>query len=409
MNEPRERHILHCDMDAFFAAVEQRDHPKLEGRPVIVGGGLQRGVVSACSYEARAFGVHSAMPMAIAIRRCPQAVVLPVRMARYREISRQVFSIFGRFTDRVETLSIDEAFLDVTGCERLFGPPPDIASSLRKMVRTELNLAVSVGIAPNKFLAKLASQRAKPDGVLEVTRSGIDTFLADLPIAALWGVGEATEKRFKNQGVGTVGELRAWSRTRLTTLFGEAGVQLYLLARGIDERPVEISQAIKSIGHEETFSRDLRDQKELRRELCDLAERVALRLREEDLKGKRIVLKVRYEDFTTVTRSKTLGEAVDHGGDIYPVLCQLLERTEAGPRPVRLLGATVAVLQGKDAGQDNLFGSRVDQRKRQALDQAVDSLRRRFGKDPVRRAVLLEQGKKIADSGSGQKGGNSCE
>lgn len=409
MKGMRERHIIHCDMDAFYAAVEQRDRPELKGRPVIVGGGLQRGVVSACSYEARGFGIHSAMPMAMALQRCPQAVILPVRMDRYRAVSNQVFSIFDRFTDRIEVLSIDEAFLDVSGCERLFGSAMVIATSIRRMVRAELDLAVSAGVAPNKFLAKLASQRAKPDGLLEVSREGADDFLLSLPIGALWGVGEVTEERLKKQGIGTVAALRKLSRPRLEALLGQAGIHLFDLARGVDDQPVATAQTVKSVGHEETFTRDLRDPEALRRELCALAERVAIRLREMGLKGRRVVIKVRYEDFATVTRSHTLPEAVDHGGDIYRPACELLRRTQAETRAVRLLGVTVTALENLAPVQGHLFGPQGERQRLQALDRAVDSLRRRFGREPVYRGDLLLSRKKSGGSDPDQKGGDPCK
>jgi DNA polymerase-4 len=409
MKGMQERHIIHCDMDAFYAAVEQRDRPELKGRPVIVGGGLQRGVVSACSYEARDFGIHSAMPMTRAVQRCPQAVILPVRMDRYRAVSNQVFSIFERFTDRIEILSIDEAFLDVTGCERLFGPAAVIAASIRRLVRAELDLAVSAGVAPNKLLAKLASQRAKPDGLLEVSREGADDFLLSLPISALWGVGKVTEKLLKNHGISTVEELRKQSRPRLEKLLGQAGAHLFDLARGLDDEPVATVQTVKSVGHEETFTRDLRDTEALGRVLCELAERVAVRLREMGLKGRRVVLKVRHEDFATVTRSHTLPEAVDHGGDIYRSACELLRRTQAGPRAVRLLGVTVTALEERAPDQGHLFGPQGERQRLQALDRAVDSLRRRFGREPVHRGDLLPSRKKSGGSDPDQKGGDPCK
>ena len=392
------RSIIHCDMDAFYAAVEQLDHPEFRGRPVIVGGDLRRGVVSACSYEARHFGIHSAQPMALAVRYCPQAVVLPVRIGRYRELSRKVFSIFSRYTDRIEPLSIDEAFLDVTGCERLFGPPKAIASAIRTAVRAELGLAVSAGVASNKFLAKLACQQAKPDGLLEVTDQEISTFLTPLPVEALWGVGAVTAELLKKRGVHTVGELQSLPSAHLAALLGQGGEQLYRLARGIDDRPVARDEEVKSVSHEVTFGDDLHDIARLKRELLDLAERVAARLRAQCLTGRRVTLKVRYGDFKTVTRSRTLSHGVDNGRELLLVGIELLARTEAADRPVRLLGLGVAEFLPKMEVQEELFEPSQERQRRQALDRAADLLRGRFGRPSLGPADLLEG--RAAEGGS---------
>lgn len=381
------RTILHLDLDAFYAAVEQQDHPELRGRPVIVGGSLQRGVVSACSYEARTFGVHSAMAMTRAVRLCPQAVVLPVRMRRYQQASAEVFAIFARYTDRLEPLSIDEAFLDVTGCERLFGPPLAIAGKIRAEVRRELGLAVSAGVAPNKFLAKLASEAAKPDGVLEVRPEAVDDFLLPLPVGRLWGVGKITADRLRRLGLETVADLRQVDRPRLRRWFGAAGEQLWALARGEDERPVTAVEAAKSIGCEETFARDLVQAGELQRELLALAERTGRRLRQQQMTGRCLTLKVRYADFETVTRSQTLAEGTDHAPELLRLAMDLLAKTEAGPRPVRLLGLGLSRLAPREGGQHELFPEAG--RRLQSLDRAVDQLYRRFGTSGICRASLL--------------------
>ncbi len=386
----RTRQIVHLDMDAFYASVEQRDRPELRGRAVIVGGSAGRGVVSACSYEARRFGVHSAMPMAQAVRLCPDARVLPVRMGRYKEVSRQIFAIIGSYSDRIEPLSIDEAFVDLTGCERLLGPAVEVARRIRSEVRGRTGLAVSAGVAPNKFLAKLASEAAKPDGLLEVPPEGIDAFLLPLPLRRLWGIGAVTAAKLEKMGIGTVAELRGLDRQRLIRSFGSAGDHLYRMARGIDEREVRGGAPMKSVGNEETFDTDLRGEAALRRELWALAERVARRLRRGEVRGRTLTVKVRYGDFTTVTRSETLAEAIDHGLEIFGRATVLLGRTEALTRPVRLLGVTLSQLEPAGGGQAGLFedGGRI---KRESLDRAVDLLADRFGGSAPRRGALLER------------------
>lgn len=397
----RPRSVIHLDLDAFFAAVEQRDSPELRGRPVLVGGHRERGVVCACSYEARRYGIRSAMPMAEALRRCPSATVLPVRMKRYRELSFQVFGIFSRFTDLIEPLSIDEAFLDVSACERLFGSPGLIANRIRSEVRTETGLTVSAGIAPNKFLAKLASDFGKPDGLVEVRPEAIDDFLLPLPLFRIYGVGEVTVGRLTSLGLRTVADLRQLSRNSLISMLGAQGEQLYRLCRGEDDRPVEPPGIIKSVGHEETFPRDVKKMEELQRELLSLCERVATRLRRGGLTGRRITLKVKYSDFVTVTRGKTVASGMDNAMMIYREGLGLLEKTEAGRRPVRLVGVSLSLLEEEGSGQADLF---EEQRRRRisALDRAVDRIRERYGEYGMRRGTLVE-----GPGSTGEEGGDS--
>jgi len=385
---PALRAIIHCDMDAFYASVEQLDAPELRHRPVIVGGDVHRGVVSACSYEARHYGVHSAQPMALAVRRCPGAVLRPVRMDRYREVSRAVFAVFGRFTDRIEPLSIDEAFLDVTGCDRLFGPATAIAARIRSAIREELGLVVSAGVARNKFLAKLASQRAKPDGLLDLIHIEPERFLEPLPVTALWGVGEQTEARLKTLGITTVGALRALALADLERLFGRLGGVLHELARGRDERPVVTTAGVKSVSHEETFAEDLHGREPVIRELRDLAERVAGRVRAKGLRGRRVTLKVRFADFSTVTRSRTLERGIDNGQAIQRTVLDLLDRTDGARKPVRLLGVGISDWAGDPQG--DLFMDEGTE-KRRALDRAMDQVHRRFGRDRLQPADLASE------------------
>ncbi len=399
------RSIIHLDLDAFYASVEQYDDPQLRGLPVLVGGRSGRGVVCACSYEARRYGIHSAMPMAKALRLCPAAVVRPVRMDRYRDFSRRVFAIFARFTDRIEPLSLDEAFLDVSGCERLFGTPAQIAAQIRTAVRQETGLTISAGVAMNKFLAKLASDHEKPDG-LYVVPDPPESFLLPLPLKRLWGVGPVTCLRLEKLGLRTVADLRQLSEVRLEQLFDSAGRQLYRLARGEDSRPVVVGSAAHSIGHEDTFDQDLQDPLELHRSLLDLAERVATRLRSKSLLGSVVQLKVRYEDFSTVTRRRTVEPPLDSALAILQVAEDLLLRTDAGQRPVRLLGISLSQLQEGHEVQGELFG--VEQRSRlSALDGAVDQLRLRYGAKGVQRASLMPESRDESTPKTGGDGGDS--
>ncbi|OHB32519.1 MAG: hypothetical protein A2X84_04445 [Desulfuromonadaceae bacterium GWC2_58_13] len=381
--------IIHLDMDAFYASVEQQDHPELRGRPVIVGGGRNRGVVAACSYEARPFGVRSAMPISRALRLCPEAVLRPVRMARYQQVSRQVFAIFARYTDRIEPLSVDEAFLDVAGCGRLFGTAVEIAKRIRREVRDELGLAVSAGVAPNKFLAKLASESAKPDGLLEIAPEKVDDFLLPLPVERIWGVGAKAAQQLHRYGCRTVADLRLLSEMQLKGMFGVWGENLYRLARGEDSRTVEVDQPSKSFGAEETFASDLRRLEDLRRELLGQAEKVAARLRRHGLEGRTLTVKVRFDDFETLTRRLTLPEPSANGMTLYRAGIELLQRTDAGTRPVRLLGLSVGGLEPAGQGQASLFPDAGSQRLAE-IDRAVDKLSERFGSGRVRRGTLFE-------------------
>jgi DNA polymerase-4 len=398
MSDRFSRSVIHLDLDAFFAAVEQHDRPELRGKPVLVGGSRERGVVCACSYEARPYGIRSAMPIAQALRLCPGALVLPVRIKRYRDLSSQVFEIFARFTDRIEPLSIDEAFLDVSGCERLFGSPKHIASRIREEVRLETGLTVSAGIAPNKFLAKLASESGKPDGLVEVRPEEVDAFLLPLPLSRLYGVGEVTVGKLARLGLHTVAALRQLGRGSLVAMFGNQGEQLYRLARGEDDRPVERSGTIKSVGHEETFSRDVWKIEDLRRELLSLCERVATRLRRRSLSGRCITLKVKYADFVTVTRGRTVASGMNHAMVMYREGLTLLEKTEAGRRPVRLLGISLSLLDEEGAGQTDLF-EEEERRRLCALDRAVDGIRERYGEYGVRRGTLVDGPGSTGDEG----------
>ncbi len=388
------RTILHVDLDAFYASVEQLDRPGLRGRPVVVGadpkGGRGRGVVAAASYEARRYGIRSAMPISEAWRRCPHAVYLRPRPERYAEMSRRVFRIFHRYTDRVEPLSIDEAFLDLTGCERLFGPGEDAARRIQQAVRGETGLGASVGVAPNKFLAKIASDLEKPGGLVVVRPGEEERFLAPLPVERLWGVGPRTAGALRSAGVRTIGDLARWRREDLEARFGEAGAHLWELARGRDDRPVEPRREPKSLGAEVTFDEDVADPGAVRTTLLALCERVAGRLRRHGLLARGVVLKFRDETFTTWTRSAPLNEPTDLAEDLFGAVTGLLERVPTRPgRRVRLVGVQAVRLVPRLAGvQAGLFGSEERERRRRAA-RAGDAVRERFGSRALVRAACL--------------------
>jgi len=399
-----ERTIIHCDMDAFFAAVEQRDRPEYSDRPVLVGGSRERGVVCACSYQARPFGIHSGMAMSKALARCPDAVVLSVRMERYREVSRQVFAIFADFSDRVEPLSIDEAFLDVSGCRRLLGPGRVVAAAIRQRVRENLGLPISAGVAGNKFLAKLASAAAKPDGLLEIGAGEVDAFLLPLEVEKIWGVGRVMAEQLRELGITRVAELRRLTRSQLERKFGGSGLRLYELARGIDCREVETAREARSIGAEETFARDLEGIESLRLQLLALSERVAHRVRRQGLAAAGVILKVKYGDFSTMTRSRRFAELEQDAEVIWRTATDLLASTDAGRRPVRLLGVTLTGLAESAKMQPELFPDPRRERRRR-LTGALDELCDRYGADGVLRAVLLDREGSVQRVKKGKDGG----
>ena len=380
------RDIIHVDMDAFYASVEQLDNPDLAGKPVIVGGDPnKRGVVSAASYESRKFGVHSAMPMSQAIRLCPEAIVLPVRMERYAELSQQIHTIFERFTPQIEPISLDEAFLDVTGSLRLFGDAEKIGRAIKDQIREKLGLIASVGIAPNKFLAKIASDLNKPDGFVIITEENKQRILDPLPVSKIWGVGKVTEKALKSAGINTIKQLREARPEILKSIFGDQTPHALRLAQGMDDRPVESSREAKSISSEQTFAIDISDKEILLNVLLHQVEDVAQRLRLNGLEAKTITLKLRYEDFRTITRSRTFDHPTNTTQLLWEEAQDVLRqwcRQSAGP--LRLLGFGVSSLQKAGTGQRRLF-EEPDQQKQKRLDEAFDKIRDRFGPDALRR------------------------
>ena len=379
-------HILHVDMDAFFAAIEQLDQPALRNRPVLVGADAPRGVVCAASYEARKFGCHSAQPVAVAKRQCPQAVIVPVRRDRYRDISDRVFAIWGDFTPLVEPLSIDEAFLDVSGSVRLFGQPEAIAQSIKSRIREELGLTASVGIAFNKFLAKLASGLDKPDGLTVIRRDNLDDVLLPLPVAKIWGIGPSSAKRLNKLSVKTIADLRNLPMEQLSRHFGALGKSFYRLARGCDERSVTPDHQAKSIGEENTFRQDIANINHVRQVLSNHVEQVARRLRRYDLCARRITIKLRYGDFHTITRSVTLKQPTHTTHLLWQASVGLFEHWACRSfQPIRLIGVTANALT-RDQGQLGLFTNEYHQRLRR-LDQMADRITSRFGKKSLYRGT----------------------
>jgi len=390
-SEKKPKKIIHLDMDAFYAAVEILDNPSLKGKPVVVGGSKQRGVVSSASYEARKCGVHSAQPIATAMRLCPQGVFLPVRMSRYQEVSEQIFEIFRRFTPLVEPLSIDEAFLDVTGSTRMFGEPEEIARKIKNLVKEQTGLTVSAGVASLKFVAKIASVLNKPDGLTIVPPGKVREFLNPLPVELLWGVGKVTEKVFAALGVKTIGDLKHIPVDILTAKLGKNGLHLHLLSQGIDEREVETEGEVKSVGQEETFAEDVIDEEIAKREILFLTTKVGRRLRKEGLRGKTIILKVKYHDFAQITRSIRLSEPTDDGGEIAKHCYFLLKKTEAGTRPIRLLGISVSQLTSSIAQQLSIFPQNPGAEKTTRLNKAMDAIQEKFGEGAILPGTLLQK------------------
>jgi len=382
--------ILHVDMDAFYASVEQRDRPELAGQPVIVGGTPEgRGVVAAANYVAREFGVHSAMPAATACRLCPHAVFLRPRMSYYAEISAQIRDIFDQFTPLVEPLSLDEAFLDVTGSQQLHGGAIDIAKRIRQQIRDQLTLIASVGVAPNKFLAKIASDLDKPDGFVVVDPDHVPEFLDQLPVGRIWGVGRVTDKVFQQLGVRTIGQLRQLPADVMRHHFGSHGDHLLQLAHGIDHRRVVPEHEAKSISHESTFARNLHDIEVVRAWLMELSEQVACRLRRRSLKGRTVHLKVRFEDFQTVTRAHRLTSSTDRTQEIWEAVAAMVEqRLPRRELAVRLLGVGVSGLAHGAEVQRSLFDEE-DRQRQSRLDAVADSIRGKYGRDALQRGLGL--------------------
>jgi DNA polymerase IV len=385
------RAILHVDMDAFYASVEQRDRPELRGKPVIVGGGGNRGVVAAASYEVRPFGVHSAMPTREALRRCPDAIVVPPRIAHYADVSRQIFAVFHEFTPLVQGLSLDEAFLDVTASLGVFGHAEHIAREIKRRIRERTALAASVGVAPNKLVAKIASDLRKPDGLVVVGPDAVRTLLDPLPVRKLFGLGPKTAPRLEELGICTLGELRQASPSRLRPIFGRYTERVQQRAAGIDDRPVVPDVDEKQISAEETFDTDIADRPRLHAELVRLADKACSRLRARRLSAGCVTVKIRRGDFTTYTRQRAFDPRTQETRVVARIAGELLDAwlTTQPRAALRLLGVGVSDLA--EEVQADLFVAPESTRNRQ-LDAAVDEIRHRFGAVALRPASSIKNG-----------------
>ena len=382
--------ILHIDMDAFYASIEERDRPGLRGKPMVVGGNPdKRGVVAAANYTARRYGIHSAMPTSQAKRLCPNLIVLPPRHSYYAQVSQQIRDIFHRYTPLVEPLSLDEAFLDVKHSHLLFGEPADIGRRIKREIQDELKLTASVGVAHNKFLAKVASEAGKPDGILEVNPAGVQVFLDKLPVSKLWGVGKVGNRRLQNLGIHTIGDLRAQTPEMLEDLFGSWGGTLWELAHGKDNRQVVPDHKAKSLSHETTFAEDITDVEALRSWLLDMTRQVAMRLRRNRLRGRIVHVKIRFADFRTITRSRTFPQSTDVTQELWDTgLALLMQNLPLRHREVRLLGFCVSGFDPAGPCQADLFDEAA--RSRQVrLDTVSDWIQKRFGSAALTRAAEL--------------------
>jgi DNA polymerase IV len=390
------RTILHVDMDAFYAAVEMRDHPEYRGKPVIVGSdpkeGKGRGIVATCSYEARKFGVHSAQPISQAWRLCPHGIYVRPDMEKYSRVSSRVMNILLDFTDMLEQVSIDEAFLDVTGSERIFGSGKEIAEKIMHRIREELQLTASVGVAQNKFIAKVASDLKKPNGLVVVEPGREKEFLAPLSISRLWGVGPKTEAKLMSIGLERIGQLADLKHSELASRFGKSGAHLWQLSQGFDDRPVLPEEGFKSIGHENTFEHDTSDTRLLESTLLALTEKVAHRLRMQGVCARTIAVKFREADFSTFTRRTTVASPVDTTEKIFPAARNLMKSLIRKGVLVRLIGVSASNLEAEAHGQQMTLLDHAPQKDRK-LAAAVDDIVQRFGDQAITRAALVSNPK----------------
>ena len=387
----KEKYIAHIDMDAFFSAIEQRDNPSLYGKPVVIGAdpkkGKGRGVVSTCSYEARKFGIHSAMPISIAYRKCPDAFFLPVNGEKYSKVSHEIYDILYDFTPDIEPISIDEAFLDIAGSAHLFGGPRNTCVSIKARVKEKTKLTASIGLAPTKMAAKIASDLKKPDGFVEVTEEGLIDFLKPLDISRLWGLGKKTEPLLRNKGINTIGDIACRKREELINMFGKNGEHFWILANGIDERDVETEDETKSLSNEHTFEKDTDDREEIEKTLMFLSEKVSSRMRQYGIKGRTVTLKIRLEGFKTYTRAATIDESYHFSDVLYKRVKEVYNGLDLKEKRVRLLGVRVSNLSlGND--KVSLFEESAD-KKRENIHKALDKINERFGYGSIKRARAI--------------------
>lgn len=383
----KDRYIIHVDMDAFFAAIEERDRPELKGKPIVVGadpkGGKGRGVVSTCSYAARKYGIHSAMPISVAYKKCPDCVFLPVDFEKYNKVSSQIVGMLGSFSPALEQVSVDEAFLDITGTYKLFGTPYETCLKIKERIKSETGLTASIGLAPNKMAAKIASGLKKPDGLVEVKKEDLISFLKPLDVGLIWGIGPKTKEGLNRIGINTIGDLAKRSEGELVSLFGKNGAWFWEVSRGIDESEVVTERETKSISNESTFDEDTADQKLIEKELAALSELVADRLREEKVKARTITLKIRFEGFHTYTKSTTLQEPTDFTEDMIRIVQKLYRDFEIKEKKVRLVGVRASNLSLAD--EPDLFRAKPSARI-ESLHKAIDKIKARFGRSSISRA-----------------------
>ena len=394
------RYILHVDMDAFFAAIEQRDNLTLLGKPVIVGAdpkkGKGRGVVSTCSYEARKFGVHSGQPISTAYKICPKGIFLPVDSQKYAQASDEIYEIFYEFTPKVEMISVDEAFLDISGSHHLFGGPLETCKLLKSRIKERTKLTASVGLAPTKMVAKIASDIDKPDGLVLVSQDKVLDFLWPLDIDKIWGLGKKSKVIFNNLGIKTIGDLAKKDLGEVEQVLGKNGEYFWTLANGIDEREVETEEETKSISNEYTFAEDTGDKRIIDAALINLCEKVSSRLRQEDFKGKTITLKIRLEGFLTFTRAKTLDKPTNFMDTIYKTIKELLNKFNRKGKKIRLVGVKVSNFTFGQV-QATLFEEK-DEQKQERMHQAIDKIKNKFG-----RGAIFRAGGKLASRQKGKK------
>lgn len=384
----KERYIVHVDMDAFFASVEQRDNPKLIDRPVVIGAdpkkGKGRGVVSTCSYQARKYGIHSAMPISIAYKKCPSAVFLPVDMNKYHKVSQQIYAVFYDFTPDIEPIGIDEAFLDITGSFHLFKTPKEACLQIKSRIKKELNLTASIGLAPTKMAAKIASDLEKPDGFVEVKKEKILDFLWPLSIDKIWGLGKKSQSALDTIGIKTIGDLARKDVEELIKLFGRNGLYFWKLAQGEDERRIDCDVDAKSISNEVTFEKDTLDTQQIESTLLWLCEKVSNRLRQENLKSKTITLKIRFKSFETYTRSITFNKATNFVDTLYEKIKNLYNKFNSKSRKIRLVGVKTSNFVPSDF-PDDLFRESIEQ-KQERVHKATDEIKTKFGENSIHRA-----------------------
>ncbi|MBU0571281.1 MAG: DNA polymerase IV [Candidatus Omnitrophica bacterium] len=378
-----QKYIIHVDMDAFFTSVEQRDNPALRGKPVIVGsdpkGGKGRGVVAACSYEARAFGIHSAMPISIAYKKCPQAVFLRGSMQKYARESDKILDILEKFTPDIEPISIDEAFMDISGSYRVFGTPAEMCRKIKNTVKRETGLMASIGLAPNKMTAKIASDLNKPDGFVTVHEKDLLNFLHPMPVSKIWGVGAKTKEALTAVGIRTIGDLASYDRAKITELLGKNGSHIWELANGIDIRDVKTDGTTRSVSNEHTFEEDTKNADLIKNTLMSLSEKVSRRLRKYGFKCKTITLKIRFSDFSTFTRAVTIDHPTNFIADLYENCLRHVENFDIHKKSVRLLGVRASNLSDS-LWETDLFDGNTDRsKKKEELHKTLDRIKDKFG------------------------------